>query len=267
MRQYDPTNEDEVKEARELKAEPWMLELLKLNPNYIHWGPHEDYMSGSGSGWNAPGLHEKWDGGFHLDEYNEVVHFYFFVSRANKNCEACDGTGHNPKTKAIADSFYEHSSPDGKSWSDKITQDEVQALVDSNRLFDFTRKWVPNEGWVKDERPVPLAEEVNAAERSRRGVHDAINRWILIETRAKHLGVWGKCRVCEGAGRLFTEDEAKLGLVLWVLHPRKGASRGVEYTHVARDEVRDVIAYLRQAALRNTERFAKVVAAFVSETE
>ena len=56
--------------------------------------------------------------------------------------------------------------------------------------------------------PVVTAEEVNRWERSRRGIgHDSCNRWILIETRAKRLGVYGKCPVCEGTGSLFCSPE------------------------------------------------------------
>ncbi len=43
---------------------------------------------------------------------------------------------------------------------------------------------------------IPSAEEVNACV----SFHDSINRWILIETRAKRLGVYGLCPVCHGKG-------------------------------------------------------------------
>ena len=33
-----------------LKAEPWMLALLPLNPSYVHWGPHEDLHVATGQG-------------------------------------------------------------------------------------------------------------------------------------------------------------------------------------------------------------------------
>ena len=32
------------KDIAEIMAQPWQLELLKMNPEYTSWGPHEDYM-------------------------------------------------------------------------------------------------------------------------------------------------------------------------------------------------------------------------------
>lgn len=50
---------------------------------------------------------------------------------------------------------------------------------------------------------IPTPEEVNAWENSG-GLfgHDCINRHILIEARAKRLGVWGCCPRCHGKGEL-----------------------------------------------------------------
>jgi hypothetical protein len=46
---------------------------------------------------------------------------------------------------------------------------------------------------------LPSTHEVN--QWNQRGFgHDTINRWILTETRAKRLGVWGLCPKCEGRG-------------------------------------------------------------------
>lgn len=49
----------------------------------------------------------------------------------------------------------------------------------------------------------PIADIVNEWE-DRGGIdgHDAINRWILIKTRAKRLGVFGKCPKCKGRGEI-----------------------------------------------------------------
>ncbi|MDP3770914.1 MAG: hypothetical protein Q8R16_01280 [bacterium] len=56
---------------------------------------------------------------------------------------------------------------------------------------------------------MPTPDEVNRWERDGMG-HDAINRWILVETRAKRLGVWGKCRACHGKGvRYFRDRKSK----------------------------------------------------------
>ena len=76
---YYPDNEKEMKEASgENKPKCWMLPLLKLNPEYLSWGPNEDYMA-IDSGWQARQLVNSWDdfGPWGLYELNEVVNFYF----------------------------------------------------------------------------------------------------------------------------------------------------------------------------------------------
>ena len=143
--------------------------------------------------------------------------------------------------------FLEHCvrtmENDGE-WSTDITQDEVEALQKSHRLFDFKGE-------------TPTAEQVNQWARGRGMGHDAINRWICCEQRCKRLGVPYSCPTCEGHGSLFT-GPAYLTLVLWVLHPRKGCSRGVEVNHIQQDELPTVYAYLQAAAKRNAKRFSKL---------
>jgi hypothetical protein len=126
-----------------------------------------------------------------------------------------------------------------------ITQDEVDALVAKNRLREFTRNGHK-----------PTALEVNSS--SNAMVHDAINRWICVETRARRLGVWGKCKECKGEGEGHLDATPILGLVLWLLHPRKGASRGVEIKSIKQEELPQVYAFLREAANRNANRFSKI---------
>lgn len=98
------------------------------------------------------------------------------------------------------------------AWCDKITQDEVEELVKHNRLMDWTHTCnaVPGEGWKPKDPPyMPTAEEVNAA--NARGArnfmrsHDGINRYILIEFRAKKYGVFGGCPHCDEDGRIWPE--------------------------------------------------------------
>ena len=124
-------------------------------------------------------------------------------------CNLCDGSGYNTATKQIADDFYAFDDR-RRAWCDNITQDEVQALVDKGRLMDFTHTWKQGDGWKRREDGyVPTAEEVNAYQhKGGFGGHDAINRYILIEARAKRLGVFGKCSICKGEGTLPHPNEA-----------------------------------------------------------
>jgi hypothetical protein len=124
-----------------------------------------------------------------------------------------------------------------------LTQDEVDALWKANRLHYFTEK--------------PTAEVLNAQYRTGTG-HDCINRTICIETRAKRLGVWGDCPQCEGSGRIYTEPKAKLQLQTWIIHPRKGASRGLLLEEIKEHELPEVFSWLKGAAKRNAERFSKI---------
>jgi len=282
MRSFDPDDEYDRDEMARLHAEPWMVEMLTLNPEYCSWGPHEDCMwtrgdKAEGEGWRGEKFFDTWqDFGWKLDDLNECVNFYFSIERDSEKCEACGQSGYNQGTREIADTFYDHGdysidfvswkmrgNPEnarkpggatGRRWCDAITADELQSLRDKGRIRGN----------------ITLAE-VNAAngaggrEPTRRGDfgvvgHDAINRGILIETRAKRLGVWGHCGKCEGHGYVYTAPAARLALTLWWLHPRKGASRGLEIKSIARADLPAVAAFLRSAADRNAARFAKVAA-------
>ncbi len=80
-----PKNKSDHKELERLNVAPWMVEYLKLNPDYPHWGPGEDYMAGSESnGWSASLEIDGWAtfGPWSLDDMNECVHFYFELDRS-----------------------------------------------------------------------------------------------------------------------------------------------------------------------------------------
>ena len=139
-------------------------------------------------------LHQVWKG--YINPYS------------SQKCKACDGSGYNKKTKEIFDAWYDFEGT-GKKWCHNITQDEVDVLIKENRLTDFTHDFVKSNGWVKKE-PLPnvTAEMVN--EWSKHGFgHDAINHCICVEARARRLGVWGYCEVCNGEGEIWFNDEIK----------------------------------------------------------
>jgi hypothetical protein len=337
------TEEYEKKELEKLNPAEWMIPLLAMNPEYVYWGPHEDYMWKRGkseglddlgregsSSWDSRVLIPTWKqfyhgnpdaseferGGWTLDEMNECVHFYFEINRESKNCEVCDGQGYHPDAMWISESFYSHSSPFtqkthqqemaslvmqsfgsrksndilgrggfpkravrekyGKAfeefchemetygqWNDRITQDEVQALLDGGRLWDHTRHVDKDKGWVdNDPMVVPTAEEVNAAQRrGGMGGHDAINRGILIRQRCKRLGVPLYCEKCKGDGSYYVADECHVSLILWWLHPRKGCSRGIEIKRIEETDLPEIFGFLNEANERNMERFKHVAEA------
>jgi hypothetical protein len=139
-------------------------------------------------------LHKVWEG------FQNPFYEY------QKKCPFCDGSGLNPATKQISDDWYAFDDR-SKQWSHNITQDEVQALIDHDRLIDFTHTWSRETGWQEKNPPyIPTAEEVNAW--SRRGMgHDSLNCCICVEARAKRLGVYGLCEHCHGSGELWLTPE------------------------------------------------------------
>ena len=157
-------------------------------------------------------------------------------------CTDCDQTGLNTATRIIDATFYDNEGcgkrwaydygvgPDGAPtkkapwrilgtclrWCNKITQDEVNHLVAEGRLWDFTRTWTKGEGWkVREDGYIPTAEEVNAVQEGGGMGHDAINRFILVEFRAKKMGVYGLCERCQGCGQLWPDEETKVACEAW----------------------------------------------------
>lgn len=87
-------------------------------------------------------------------------------------------------------------------WCHHLSQEDVQALVDGNRLWDFTREFVPGRGWRDRDTPtVPTAAEVN--EWSLRGLgHDDLNASIAVRARCEREGHPVECPRCGGYGSL-----------------------------------------------------------------
>ena len=158
------------------------------------------------------------------------------------SCTDCGQTGLNAATRIIASTFYDNEGcgkrwaydygmgPDGTPaekapwrilgttlrWCNKITQDEVNHLVAEGRLWDFTRTWTKGEGWkVREDGYIPTAAEINAAQDVGGMGHDAINRFILVEFRAKKMGVYGLCERCQGCGQLWPDEETKAACEAW----------------------------------------------------
>jgi hypothetical protein len=125
-----------------------------------------------------------------------------------QECKPCGGSGVNPATKKISDDWYKHLRTDGKDgWQHHLEQADVDVLVAANRLMDFTHTWIPEGGWVRrEDKYRPTVAEVNAW--SRRGMgHDSINQWVCTEAKAKRLGVYGKCSICDGKGHYWCDEK------------------------------------------------------------
>jgi hypothetical protein len=84
-------------------------------------------------------------------------------------------------------------------------------------------------------------------------LNEIVNFYFKINRPAKN------CEACNGNGSTYT-GPATLDLVLWVLHPRKGASRGWTIKNIQHEELPEVYAFLRTAAASNAKRFATIPA-------
>ena len=138
-------------------------------------------------------------------------------------CECCGGTGESPEIKVLSEDWYGFERPD-KRWCHNITEDEVKALVNAGRLMDFTRvprndkqrddvekkKAEGGNSWLPyDNGYIPTAEEVNEWSKNGFG-HDAINKFICVNARAKRLGITEfECRYCGGEGVLWPDEKYK----------------------------------------------------------
>jgi hypothetical protein len=126
-------------------------------------------------------------------------------------CKSCDGTGYNPETKKIDEEWYAFDNNELTSVIDRygrssrynrnahcynITQVEIDALIEKNRLMDLTKNG-----------HIPTVEEVNDWAKKDPTGHDSINHWICVEARAKALGVWGNCPICGGHGIVYANEE------------------------------------------------------------
>lgn len=268
MRSYpDPIDEYVQEDLKIIKADQWQIEALKMNPSYPHWGNNEDYMMG-GSSWSGPqeigDTSELWG----LDDLNECVNFYFFLERKNHQCSHCGGLDVNPASLKIYNDWYGIPSYTG-GWYHNISDIEVKALVKAGRLSDFFKSnvhfddqenkwltWKDGEKIETTEPDYPTAQAVN--EWSHKGFgHDSINAWICIKARANHFGVWGNCDECDG-GYIYEEDKAKLKLQLWMIHPRKGCSRGVIINEITKETLPIALTWLKEARQRNQDRFSKI---------
>lgn len=155
-------------------------------------------------------------------------------------CNDCGGTGHNKETKQLDDAWYGwHTEPkwiwvvagkrryNDNAWSNHINDEEVEALMKSGRLSNLTmpywyhlneenncwekREWT-KDGWTEwtkcDKPQFPTAQSVNDWNSKGLGFgHDAINKLICVETRAKRMGVYGKCDKCKGEGQIWASEE------------------------------------------------------------
>lgn len=194
------------------------------------------------------------------------------VLRLSPRPEDLHGHGSFPSEEVFAKykpefrAFCEAMRDGDGYWSNKLIQEEVDALVREDRLVDWTHTWTPEKGWEKNPAAsIPSAAEINAGEGRRpghvrlSGGHDAINQMICVRARCERFGIPVRCVDCDGHGWVHTAPKGTLGINLWILHPRKGCDRGIAIREIDKEDLPKVFTFLREGAKRNAERFQKVV--------
>jgi hypothetical protein len=102
-----------------------------------------------------------------------------------------------------------------RQWSHHLNQADVAALLEADRLHDFTHTFTPGQGWQrKAQAVVPTAEEVNDWSLEGWG-HDGINAAVVIEAECKRLGVSHLCEHCGGEGVTWPSPEDKAKAEAW----------------------------------------------------
>jgi hypothetical protein len=100
-------------------------------------------------------------------------------------------------------------------WMHHLSQADVDALVEDNRLYDFTHTWTQGVGWQPKDPPyLPTAAEVNRWSLYGFG-HDSINQWVVVSARCKREGVEENCPVCNGHGDIWPSEEEKRIYEAW----------------------------------------------------
>jgi hypothetical protein len=124
------------------------------------------------------------------------------VARAKRNVQEAPWCGpvDREARRLARDCFDSH-------WSHHLSQVDVDALVEAERLMDFTHTFTQGTGWAKKDPPYhPKAAEVN--DWSLFGMaHDSINAWVCVKARCEREGVPHQCATCKGDGTDPTDAE------------------------------------------------------------
>lgn len=160
----------------------------------------------------------------------------FVNPHEHHECLDCEGLGWSKDFNLLKAKWYSGDNPNWKpnpfikgsrydpdAWSHNVTTDDIAALIEGDRLWDFTRvpindeqkeivrqkiergenSWLPfNNGYV------PTPQEVN--EWSLIGLgHDSINCCTVIEARLAKEGKSHLCPNCNGSGEHWESEIAK----------------------------------------------------------
>lgn len=142
-------------------------------------------------------------------------------------CSGCGGDGYSPTAQWLYTTFYEHNTPPGKHWGDKLLQHEVDALAEQGVFRTFIGRSLPTDrhphGINQWMRLYPSAEEVNAVQRGGHFLHDLqVNVYTVVPIRCKALGAELECSTCNGEGVIYRNAEHRAACDAWNPEPPTG---------------------------------------------
>ena len=167
---------------------------------------------GTGSSPHAQMLHDRWYGNapFSPDETGstsltpETPEVRAFAERNVDNAPGYYGHGE----AAIVREGERLSQMWNTQWNHHLAQEDVDALVEADRLRDLTHDFNPeaegHDRWTPHGRPV-TAEQVNAWSIGGFG-HDSINCWVVTGAACERAGQPERCEICEGHGDIATAE-------------------------------------------------------------
>jgi hypothetical protein len=100
-------------------------------------------------------------------------------------------------------------------WMHHLNTDDITALINKNRLMDFTHSWTKENGWkLKDPIYTPTPTEVNEWSLCGFG-HDSINCSVVIDAECEKLKISPTCEFCQGEGYYWNSLEDKKAYEEW----------------------------------------------------
>lgn len=197
----------------------WPLDVVwggAINP---YWTQRTDCpdCGGSGSSPEARHLKDQWYGNAPFSPESRGSKPFapdhpVIRLRAERNAESMGMPSREPAIVAEAKRLCGLFNA---QWSHHLNADDVNALVESNRLMDLTHTFTPGEGWKKKEPAyTPTPEEVNEWSLSSFG-HDGINQWSVVSAECKRLGVSEVCERCDGDSDIWPSEEIRQAYKSW----------------------------------------------------
>jgi hypothetical protein len=182
--------------------------------------PYSDYsqpcQSCDGSGYSPRGkeLYDQWYGYSPFNPHDTGSNPFTpetpeVWSSAERNCTARPEWVIRNEAQRLCDLW-------NACWSHHLAQEDVDALLAGNRLWDFTRDFVPGEGWKdKPEPSTVTASDVNLWSIANFMGHDSINCWVCMQAKCEREGVSSTCATCGGDGTWWPAGDYKQRAEEW----------------------------------------------------